>query len=92
MFVQMITNTAKHGHEDAYLAASRRFAADMTATSGCLASYVWQATDDPAVVVNVNLWESAEACAADDGSTFLAHKAELKPHFAGNVTTMYEVR
>lgn len=92
MFVQMITNTAKAGHENAYLAASQRFAADMGTVQGCVASYVWQAVDDSAVVVNVNLWESAEACAADDGSVFLAHKAELKPHFAGNVTTTYEVR
>ena len=91
MYYVLIKNVAHEGEAEAYAEVSKRFGAAMEQQPGCLGFEVIQSVQDPQVIANHIRWESREAAAADDGSTFLAFKGELKPLFVSNTTETFEV-
>lgn len=91
MYAVLIRNVAKPGRAAEYLEVSQRFAEAMRELPGLVDFRVLVSDDDPSVVLDLLLWESREAAKADDGSTFLRFKPELKPLFAGNTTETFEV-
>lgn len=91
MYYVLIKNTVKEDKAEEYAEVSKRFGAQMESLPGCLRFEVIRSEQSPKVIANLICWESREAAQADDGSTFLAFKPELKPLFMGNTTETFEV-
>lgn len=91
MYAVIIRNKVRPGMRGRYVEVSQRFAAEMRKLSGLHDFRVLVSDDDKDTVVDLLLWESREAAAADDGSVFLSFKPELKPLFESNVTETFEV-
>lgn len=89
MYIVMITNTVKAGSEEAYKKGSAAFMEEMKTVEGCLNTQVWQNSTDSCEIVNVLVWQSEEAAKADDGSVFMKHKPQLRPHFVTNTVQTY---
>lgn len=87
MILQIVDNTIRPEMERAYLAAAKAFAEDSTRNDpGCIRMDVLRREDQPDHVYIVSAWESEAAMQAS--TTFLKYKAQLKPAFLGNETTM----
>lgn len=87
MILQIVDNTIRPEMESIYLAAAKAFAADSTQNdAGCLWMKVFRREGQPDHVYIISSWESEEAMQAS--TTFLKYKAELKPAFLGNKTTL----
>lgn len=91
MYYVLIKNVAREGKVDQYAEVSKRFGAAMEQLPGCLSFEVIRSCEDSRVVANLIRWESRKAAEADDGSTFLAFKPELKPLFESNTTEAFEI-
>lgn len=91
MYYVLIKNIAKEGKTEEYAEVSKRFGAQMEQLPGCVRFEVIRSEQEPAMIANLICWESREAAQADDGSTFLAFKPELKPLFESNTTETFEV-
>lgn len=87
MILQIVDNTIRPEMADGYVAAAKAFAADSARhDAGCLAMDVFCREGQPGHVYIVSAWESEAAMQAS--ATFLKHKANLKPAFLGNETTI----
>ena len=86
----LIKNVTRPGMADAYAEVSRRFGREMEELPGCRGFEVLRSDQEPEVVANLICWESSEAVRADDGSTFLRFKPELKPLFVSDTTETFE--
>lgn len=89
MYYILIKNVAKPGMAETYAEVSKRFGQEMERLPGCASFEVLRSDQEPEVVANLICWESREAARADDGSTFLAFKSELKPLFVSNTTETF---
>lgn len=87
MILQIVDNTIRPELAGLYLAAAKAFAADSIQNDpGCIRMEVLRRENQPDHVYIVSAWESEEAMQAS--TTFLKYKAELKPAFLGNETTI----
>ena len=87
MILQIVDNTIRPELAQNYLNAAKTFAKDSSANDGgCLKMEVFLRQEQPDHVYIVSAWESAAAMQAS--TTFLQYKAQLKPAFLGNETTI----
>lgn len=91
MLLQIVDNTIRAEMRSEYLSAAKEFATDSTQNDpGCIKTEVFCREEQPDHVYIVSLWEN-EAC-MQSACAFLRHKADLKPAFVRNETTlMYTV-
>ena len=87
MILQIVDNTIRPEMKAVYLAAAKAFAADSTQNDpGCIRMDVFLHEDQPDHIYIISAWESEAAMLAS--TTFLKYKADLKPAFLGNETTI----
>ena len=89
MIVQIVDNAVREGMEEEYVAAAQEFAVDASANdTGCLGMEIFGCAELPGHVFIVSRWEDRASMEAS--TSFLRHKAKLKPAFLGNETTLLE--
>lgn len=89
MILQIVDNSVRDGMEEAYVAAALLFAEDASANDeGCLGMEVFCCEAQPGHVFIVSRWEDRAHMEAS--TSFLRHRAGLKPAFLGNETTLLE--
>ncbi len=86
MILQIVDNVIKPEQAESYLKAAAAFAKDTTNDAGCHGMQVFLDEQKKDHVYIISYWESEDAMAAS--STFLKHKADMKPAFIRNETTI----
>ena len=87
MYIQSVDNQVKEEMKAIYIETAKKFAEDsMQNDEGCLKMEVLEDVLRPDHVFIVSTWDSREHM--DHAEAFLRHKANLKPAFLGNTTTI----
>ena len=87
MYIQSVDNQIKEEMKSEYIHAAKEFAKDsMENDEGCLGVEVLEDTSRPDHIFIVSRWDTSEHM--ETAKAFLRHKADLKPAFCGNTTTV----
>lgn len=87
MILQIVDNYIRKDMKDEYLKAAIAFANDSEKNDkGCLGVDVYCQADDDSHVFIISKWKNKDDM--NNSSTFLKHKANLKPAFISNTTTI----
>ncbi len=87
MYIQSVDNKIKEEMKAEYIKAAKEFAKDgMENDEGCLKMEVCEDVERPDHIFIVSVWDSQEHM--ETAQAFLRHKADLKPAFLGNQTTI----
>ena len=86
MIMQIVDNVIKTEQTESYLKAAAAFAKDAANDEGChgMQGYLDEQKKDHVYIVSY--WENEEAMKAS--TTFAKHKADMKPAFLRNETTI----
>lgn len=87
MYIQSVDNQINEEMKAEYIRAAKEFALDSMANDeGCLGVEVLEDMQRPDHIFIVSRWETRKNM--ENAKAFLRHKADLKPAFCGNVTTV----
>lgn len=86
MIMQIVDNMIKTEQAESYLKAAAAFAEDTANEEGCHGMQVYLDEQNKDHVYIISYWENEEAMNAS--ATFLKHKADMKPAFIKNETTI----
>ena len=86
MIMQIVDNVIKTEQAESYLKAAAAFAEDSSNDEGCYGMQVYLDEQKKDHVYIVSYWENEEAMKAS--TTFAKHKADMKPAFLRNETTI----
>lgn len=87
MYIQSVDNKIKEEMKAEYIKSAKEFAKDgMENDEGCLKMEVYEDVERLDHVFIISVWDSQEHM--EKAQAFLRHKADLKPAFLGNKTTI----
>lgn len=90
MIIQTVENEIKEGTKNDYILAAKNFTNDLAKVNGCISSSVLlDNNEENKNIFIVTIWADETSMDSEEHATiFQAHKANLRPFFVGNTTTI----